>query len=162
MKYLGIDWNQTNSFSFELLCKEICRSFKQLGFSCSFFWQSVSQESSILPVTSVQVFWCLIFLSPTCVLLLSSQDGNPAAKMRDAYIINPKQFSESEISQSTHAFRENQNSNAAILKLALGMGGTVSLTVTKISEDWQMNIWFFLAFIVSILYHSLVERVEDA
>lgn len=82
--------------------------------------------------------------------------------MRDAYIINPKQFSESEISQSTHAFRENQNSNATILKLALGMGGTVSLTVTKISEDWQMNIWFFLAFIVSILYHSLVERVEDA
>jgi len=41
------------------------------------------------------------------------------------------------------------------------MGGTVSLIVTKVNEDWQMNICFFLAFIVSILYHSLAEKVKD-
>lgn len=98
------------------------------------------QENSVSPTTLVQVFWCLVFLSPTCVLLLSSRDGKPLAKMQHACIVNPEQVSESEISQSVCAFRENQNSNSAILEFALGMGGTVSLTVIELNEGWRMNI----------------------
>lgn len=105
---------QANPFSSELLHKEICS-----------VWFG---------------FWCLVFLSPTCLLLLSSHDGNPVAKMKHANIINLKQFSESQILRSMCVFRENQNSNSAILRSALGMGGTVSLTVTDVSEDWRVNI----------------------
>lgn len=127
---------------------------KNEAFYVPFFWQSVSEENPESLVTLVHVFWHLVFLSPTCVLVLGSPNGNQELKWH-VHIMNPKQFPDSEVSQSTCAFRENQNSNSAIFKWALGMGGAVSLTISERNEDWQMTMWFFLAFIGSILSHSL-------
>lgn len=124
-----------------------------MNLLCSFFLTvSVWRKLSESPVTLlVHIFWCLVFLLPTCVLVLSSPNGNQEPEWH-VHIMNPKQFPDA---QFTYAFRENQNSNSTILKLALGMGGAVSLTVSDVNEDWQMTIWFFLAFVVGILSHSL-------
>lgn len=93
----------------------------------------MSEENSESPVTLlVHILWCLDFLSPTCVLVVSNGDQEPELHV---HILNPKQFPDSEVSQFTCAFRENQNSNSTILKLALEMGGALILIISEVNED---------------------------
>lgn len=120
----------------------------------------MSEENSESPVTLVHIFWCLVFLSPTCVLVLSSLNGNQELEWH-VHIMNPKQFPHLEVSQSLCAFRENQNSNSTILQLALGMGRSVSPTISEVNGDWQTTIWFFLAFVCWYFVSLPVQRVKD-
>lgn len=96
------------------------------------FVDSLCLKKTESPVTLlVHILWCLVFLSPTCVLVVSNGNQEPELHV---HVLNPKQFPDSEVSQFTCAFRENQNSNSTILKLALGMGGAVILTISEVNE----------------------------